>query len=114
MVAITFIEDNGTRHQVDAEPGTNLMEAATLNMVPGVLGMCGGICSCATCHCYVSEDWHAQIGDATEGELQMLGAITHRRDVSRLGRSEARRVGKECVSTCKSRWSPNHTKKKKN
>src|SRR3546814_14116491 len=85
MVAITFIEDNGTRHQVDAEPGTNLMEAATLNMVPGVLGMCGGICSCATCHCYVSEDWHAQIGDATEGELQMLGAITHRRDVSRLG-----------------------------
>src|SRR3546814_5535354 len=44
MVAITFIEDNGTRHQVDAEPGTNLMEAATLNMVPGVLGMCGGIC----------------------------------------------------------------------
>src|SRR3546814_19427248 len=23
-------------------------------------------------------------------------------------RSEARRVGKECVSTCRSRWSPNH------
>src|SRR3546814_17529585 len=23
-------------------------------------------------------------------------------------RSEARRVGKECVSTCKSRWSPYH------
>src|SRR3546814_20155758 len=28
------------------------------------------------------------------------------------GRSEARRVGKECVSTCKSRWSPFHYKKK--
>src|SRR3546814_12464274 len=27
-------------------------------------------------------------------------------------RSEARRVGKECVSTCRSRWSPNHYKKK--
>src|SRR3546814_18803232 len=25
-----------------------------------------------------------------------------------LGRSEARRVGKECVSTCRSRWSPDH------
>src|SRR3546814_8029889 len=24
------------------------------------------------------------------------------------GRSEARRVGKECVSTCRSRWSPDH------
>src|SRR3546814_12208567 len=28
-------------------------------------------------------------------------------------RSEERRVGKECVSTCRSRWSPYHTKKKK-
>src|SRR3546814_13988356 len=24
------------------------------------------------------------------------------------GRSEERRVGKECVSTCRSRWSPHH------
>src|SRR3546814_11873586 len=28
-------------------------------------------------------------------------------------RSEERRVGKECVSTCRSRWSPYHQKKKK-
>src|SRR3546814_17926437 len=26
-------------------------------------------------------------------------------------RSEERRVGKECVSTCRSRWSPYHSKK---
>src|SRR3546814_17564533 len=30
----------------------------------------------------------------------------------RAGRSEERRVGKECVSTCRSRWSPNHEKKR--
>src|SRR3546814_16737468 len=30
------------------------------------------------------------------------------------GRSEERRVGKECVSTCRSRWEPYHYKKKKN
>src|SRR3546814_16061780 len=29
-------------------------------------------------------------------------------------RSEERRVGKECVSTCRSRWSPSHSKKKHN
>src|SRR3546814_8370797 len=29
-------------------------------------------------------------------------------DSSRYGRSEERRVGKECVSTCRSRWSPYH------
>src|SRR3546814_5310045 len=32
------------------------------------------------------------------------GAVQSRRD----GRSEERRVGKECVSTCRSRWSPYH------
>src|SRR3546814_13705998 len=31
----------------------------------------------------------------------------------REGRSDERRVGKECVSTCRSRWSPDHEKKKK-
>src|SRR3546814_11381440 len=29
------------------------------------------------------------------------------------GRSEERRVGKECVSPCRSRWSPSYSKKKK-
>src|SRR3546814_18844919 len=32
------------------------------------------------------------------------------RQVARIGRSEERRVGKECVSTCRSRWSPYHEK----
>src|SRR3546814_10562807 len=31
-----------------------------------------------------------------------------------LVRSEERRVGKECASTCRSRWSPYHYKKKNN
>src|SRR3546814_2562559 len=34
------------------------------------------------------------------------GAV--RRQMARLRRSEERRVGKECVSTCRSRWSPYH------
>src|SRR3546814_12252705 len=36
----------------------------------------------------------------------VLGDLPDRR------RSEERRVGKECVSTCRSRWSPYHDKKK--
>src|SRR3546814_1521471 len=36
-------------------------------------------------------------------------SISHTADViARNGRSEERRVGKECVSTCRSRWSPYH------
>src|SRR3546814_12327820 len=43
-------------------------------------------------------------------------AAQQRLHVARAGadrlRSEERRVGKECVSTCRSRWSPYHLKKK--
>src|SRR3546814_15678115 len=35
-------------------------------------------------------------------------------DVALIGRSEERRVGKECVSTCRSRWSPYPEKKQYN
>src|SRR3546814_19818840 len=38
--------------------------------------------------------------------------LRHRDERSRRDRSEERRVGKECVSTCRSRWSPYHSKKK--
>src|SRR3546814_411750 len=38
----------------------------------------------------------------------MAAAIGTGRAVVELGRSEERRVGKECVSTCRSRWSPYH------
>src|SRR3546814_20793145 len=37
----------------------------------------------------------------------------HPESAFHMSRSEERRVGKECVSTCRSRWSPYHYKKKK-
>src|SRR3546814_19910726 len=40
------------------------------------------------------------------------GVITSGDTVDLLGRSEERRVGKECVSTCSSWWSTNHKKQK--
>src|SRR3546814_20832194 len=46
---------------------------------------------------------HAHIGNLYVNRA-MIGAV--------VGRSEERRVGKECVSTCRYRWSPYHKKKK--
>src|SRR3546814_11009317 len=43
---------------------------------------------------------------ALVGASQLAGML-----VSRSARSEERRVGKECVSTGRSRWSPSHSKK---
>src|SRR3546814_13804547 len=62
-------------------------------------------------HCY---DWQRHLGVSSYGEI---GAMAHGRwggiavDISILLsqlRSEERRVGKECVSTCRSRWAPYH------
>src|SRR3546814_15033144 len=50
----------------------------------------------------------AVIGARHLGQLGPLPIFEDR------GRSEERRVGKECVSTCRSRWSPYHSKKKRN
>src|SRR3546814_20473561 len=48
------------------------------------------------------------VGYAGSGKSAMLGVARDDAAVS----SEERRVGKECVSTCRSRWSPYHSKKK--
>src|SRR3546814_11601734 len=46
------------------------------------------------------------------GEHNRLGGRL-RQKLQHEVRSEERRVGKECVSTCRSRWSPYHEKKNK-
>src|SRR3546814_15144826 len=47
--------------------------------------------------------------------IGLLSGMTKDMNVAAIfsqNRSEERRVGKECVSTCRSRWSPSHSKKK--
>src|SRR3546814_17397829 len=45
------------------------------------------------------------------GQLQLVGRGRRRTFLAHSGRSEERRVGKECVSTRRSRWSPYHSTK---
>jgi 2Fe-2S ferredoxin len=85
MVAITYVEHDGTEHAVDVDEQMSLMEGATLNMVPGVEGVCGGICSCATCHCYIPEEWQSKMPPVSDGENSMLENAIDRRANSRLG-----------------------------
>src|SRR3546814_19185916 len=48
--------------------------------------------------------------NARLGKTQRLSALHTIEEMPRshIGRSEERRVGKACVSTCRSRWSPVH------
>src|SRR3546814_7913944 len=51
----------------------------------------------------------AQISDRISTELEKEKLVaSYEAEVAKKKRSEERRVGKECVSTCRSRWSPYH------
>jgi len=82
---VTYIESDGTEHIVELDPQMSLMEGSVLNEVPGIIGLCGGICSCATCHCYVGPEWAGRLPAPSEGELAMLERAAERRPESRLG-----------------------------
>src|SRR3546814_16545521 len=64
-----------------------------------------------------SSDLYSEVGGrmyrGTDQEMAMQQAIFTRRNMDRIMRSEERRVGKECVSTCRFRWSQNNQKKNK-
>lgn len=86
MPEVTYVEHGGTRHTVTVPLGENVMRGALYNDLPGIIGECGGACSCATCHCYVDAAWCAQVGEPTSSaERELLeGAAEEVRPESRL------------------------------
>ncbi len=84
MPKILFIEHSGKEHVVDAEVGKSVMQNAVENLVPGIVGDCGGACSCATCHGYVDAAWAAKVQPKGEGEEAMLDGALRVESNSRL------------------------------
>src|SRR3546814_3234009 len=74
---------------------------------------------CSSDLCWDASERGGDDGEDGDGRQKGLRCVTILRLlrllrlIRPLRRSEERRVGKECVSTCRSRWSPYHQKKKK-
>ncbi len=84
MAKITYIEHSGKTHEIEVENGLSVMEGAVNNLVPGIDADCGGACACATCHCYVDQEWLAKTGTIGEMEETMLDFAESREANSRL------------------------------
>lgn len=84
MGKVTFIEHNGTAHEVELEYGQPLMQIAVDNMVPGIDADCGGECACGTCHVIVADEWIGKTGQASDDEKQMLDMTPEKAPSSRL------------------------------
>ncbi len=84
MPQITFINADGSSREVHVEPGSTVMQAAVDNGVDGIIAECGGACSCATCHVYVTKEWLNKLEPADDMEQGMLECAHDPRDNSRL------------------------------
>ncbi len=72
MVKVTYVEANGTQHEVALSPGSTLLQGAQNHLIPGIEGDCGGMCACATCHCYIPEPWTSKCTPQEELETNIL------------------------------------------
>ncbi len=84
MIKIIFIENDGTRYVVDGAIGRSVMQVAVENRVPGIIGDCGGCCSCGTCHGYIDPEWIDKLKPKANDESMMLEGVLGVQTNSRL------------------------------
>lgn len=60
------------------------MEAIRSAGIDELLAICGGCCSCATCHVHVDPDFANKLPPVNEDENDLLGSSDHRSATSRL------------------------------
>jgi ferredoxin, 2Fe-2S len=84
MAKITVISRNGEGREVEAEDGLSLMEVIRDNGFDELLALCGGCCSCATCHVHIDPAFADKLPKMGEDENDLLDSTDHRDATSRL------------------------------
>lgn len=84
MPSIIVTTRTGEQRTIAAQPGLSIMENLRDNGVDEILALCGGCCSCATCHVYVDAAWADQAGKPGLDEADLLDTSDHRTERSRL------------------------------
>jgi 2Fe-2S ferredoxin len=84
MPKMTFIDPDGTRHEVEAPVGLSVLEIAHRNDID-IEGACEGSLACSTCHVIVDQDDYERLSEATEDEEDMLDLAFGLTATSRLG-----------------------------
>ena len=84
MPQIVVVDQSGAERTVDAPTGRTLMEAIRDNGFDELLALCGGCCSCATCHVYVDGAFADKVTPLSEDENDLLDSTDHRTENSRL------------------------------
>ena len=84
MGKIVVTDRAGDTHEIDIKAGESLMEPLR-ELDNGIEALCGGMCSCATCHIFLEPKWADKIAPAQDDELELLEETEcFRKDESRL------------------------------
>lgn len=84
MLKIFVTTRDGLTNETSAKVGLSLMKIITDAGMDEMLAICGGACSCATCHVYVEPAWVSKLPPMTEFEDALLDSTDARRPASRL------------------------------
>jgi 2Fe-2S ferredoxin len=84
MAKLTIVGRDGREATIDGRNGWSVMENIRDAGFDELLALCGGCCSCATCHVHVGEEWLPRLRPVQEDEDDLLDTSSHRQPNSRL------------------------------
>lgn len=71
MANIFVVDRAGNEHTLAVDNGLSVMEPLR-ELDDGVEALCGGMCSCATCHVFIEAEWFAKLPERQDDELELL------------------------------------------
>jgi 2Fe-2S ferredoxin len=83
MAEIVIVDRDGKEHRVPGRVGVSVMETLR-DLDFGVAAICGGMCSCATCHVWVDSDWQGRLPPIQGDEKELLRELASYKPASRL------------------------------
>ena len=84
MPKLNVVTREGKETQVEGAAGLSVMEVIRDNGFDELLALCGGCCSCATCHVHVDPVFMSKLPEMSEDENDLLDSSEHRTENSRL------------------------------
>lgn len=84
MPKVIVIDRHGDERMVEGKPDLSLMEVIRDNGFDELLALCGGCCSCATCHVHVDPAFVDRLPAMSADESDLLDSSDHRTAHSRL------------------------------
>ncbi len=84
MPQIVVVNQAGEEKAIEAPTGRTLMEVIRDNGFDELLALCGGCCSCATCHVHIDPAFMDKMPKLSEDENDLLDSSDHRNEFSRL------------------------------